>query len=80
MSRATREKKLRKVWRKYLTKGRRWSRESVAKEHSVRVEDVQRLIDEAGPSKVLQVDRNFSRQCCWRPRYFEGQLGPVRRI
>jgi len=80
VSRATREKKLRKVWRQYLTRGKRWSREEVAKKHGCRIEDVQRLIDEAGPSKVLQVERSFSRQCCWRARYFEGQLAPVRSI
>jgi hypothetical protein len=80
MSREARENKLRKVWRRYLTKGVRWSREGVAKKVGCRIEDVQRLIDEAGPTKVLQVERDFSRHCCWRPRYYEGQLDAVRNI
>ena len=81
MSRETREKKLREVWRYYLTRGHKWTREGVAKKLDVRVEDVQRLIDEAGPSKVLQVT-TFGKGCCgqWRPRVYEGQLPPVRKI
>lgn len=80
MSREAREKKLRKVWRRYITKGQTWTREKVAKEVGCRVEDVQRLIDESGPTKVLQIDRTRSRHCCWFPRSFAGQLDPVRNI
>lgn len=79
MSREKREKKLRKVWRKYITEGCTWTREAVAKKHGVRIEDVQRLIDESGPGKVLEVTF-FSRRCCWSPRQFRGQLPPVRKI
>lgn len=80
MSREARERKLLAAWRYYLTRGHRWTREGIAKKLGVRVEDVQRLIDDSGPTKVLQVNRGAGRSCCWRPRVYEGQLPPVRKI
>jgi DNA-binding transcriptional regulator LsrR (DeoR family) len=63
MSREAREKKLRKVWRYYLTAGHRWTRQDVAKKVGVRVEDVQRLIDEAGPTKIRVASRGGKGHC-----------------
>lgn len=80
VSRATREKKLKKVWRQYLTRGKTWTREGVAERHGCRIEDIQRLIDEAGPSKVQEIDRRAYGYHSWQPRIFAGQLPPVRRI
>ena len=77
MSREAREKKLRAVWRRYLTAGHRWTRQEVAREVGVRVEDVQRLIDEAGPTKVMVIDRGGSGHCCHHKRLFEGRLRAI---
>ena len=77
MSRKSRENKLRKVWRTYLTKGHQWTRQEVAWKLGIRIEDVQRLIDESGPSKVHVVERGFIRYCgCHYKRKFEGRLEP----
>ena len=81
MSRAAREKKIRKEFRQYLTKGRVWTRERLAKKHGWRIEDIQRLIDEVGTSQVQEIHRRSSHYHSeWHPRAFEGQLPPVRRI
>ena len=63
MSRETRERKLRMGWRHYLTRGHRWTRQEVAKKFGVRVEDVQRLIDESGPTQVQVAFRGYKGHC-----------------